>query len=125
MASLCDARASSVASSRRGYRDTDGESLLSTSECQAIADLDPSLSDGYRLVYDREVPFELRIQSSTQREVGNLEGIKVRVLTEHTGEAMRVELLSETDLFFCYSCTVTEAGYDALRQDQKLTCPYQ
>ena len=27
-----------------------------------IEELDPSLADGHRIIYDREVPFELRIQ---------------------------------------------------------------
>ena len=28
----------------------------------SIAEMDPSIADGYRVIYDREVPFELRLQ---------------------------------------------------------------
>ena len=40
------------------------------------------LADGHRIVYDREVPFELRIQDSNTgpQEVGTLEAIKVKIL---------------------------------------------
>ena len=39
-------------------------------------------ADGHRIVYDREVPFELRIQDSNTgpQEVGTLEAIKVKIL---------------------------------------------
>ena len=37
---------------------------------------------GHRVIYDREVPFELRIHDPTSgpQEVGSLEGIRVRIL---------------------------------------------
>lgn len=42
----------------------------------------PYLADGFRVVYDREVPFELRVQESADgpQQVGTLEAIKVKVL---------------------------------------------
>ena len=44
--------------------------------------LNPSKADGHKLVYDREVPFELRIQDSEggPQEVGTLEAVRVKVL---------------------------------------------
>lgn len=40
------------------------------------------LADGFRIIYDREVPFELRVQESADgpQQVGTLEAIKVKVL---------------------------------------------
>ncbi|CAN0538331.1 unnamed protein product, partial [Ectocarpus sp. 8 AP-2014] len=40
------------------------------------------LADGFRVIYDREVPFELRVQESADgpQQVGTLEAIKVKVL---------------------------------------------
>jgi len=40
------------------------------------------LADGHKIIYDREVPFELRIQdaSTGPQEVGTLEAIKVKLL---------------------------------------------
>ena len=44
--------------------------------------MDPSLQGGYQIIYDREAPFELRIQdpNSGPQEVGTLEAIRVKVL---------------------------------------------
>ena len=40
------------------------------------------LGEGHRIVYDREVPFELRIHDSDSgpQEVGTLEAVRVKVL---------------------------------------------
>ena len=45
--------------------------------------MDPSLSEGHAVVFDREAPFELRIQdpNSGPQEVGTLEAIRVKILT--------------------------------------------
>ena len=44
--------------------------------------MDPSLADGHNVVFDREAPFELRIQdpNSGPQEVGTLEAIRVKIL---------------------------------------------
>lgn len=39
------------------------------------------LADGHKIVYEREVPFELRIQeASGPQEVGTLEAVRVKLL---------------------------------------------
>jgi hypothetical protein len=39
----------------------------------SITEMDPSVADGYRVIYDREVPFELRLQEvSVDCRVGAL-----------------------------------------------------
>ncbi len=57
-------------------------SILNTFDFAAIEEMDPSLADGYKVIYDREVPFELRIQDANTgpQEVGTLEAIKVKLL---------------------------------------------
>ena len=57
----------------------------------SIEEMDPSVADGFRVIYDREVPFELRLQESAEgpNDVGTLEAIKVRV-----ANAPRVSLSS-------------------------------
>jgi len=96
-------------------------------EFRLIEEMDPSILDGYQIVYDREVPFELRPMVSKD-DVGALEGIKVKVLTsgeENTVTAMRVELTSEADLFFHYTCVVNHLGFAQLRDDQRLMCEFR
>ena len=36
-------------------------SMISTFDMGAVDEMDPSLAEGHRVIYDREVPFELRI----------------------------------------------------------------
>ena len=49
--------------------------------------MDPSLAEGHHVVYDREAPFELRIQdpNSGPQEVGTLEAIRVKILMMVSG----------------------------------------
>lgn len=100
-------------------------SLLNSFDFSAIEEMDPSLADGHRVIYDREVPFELRIQdpSSGPQEVGTLESIRVKVLSlgeDGNPQHIKIELTSENDLFFHYLHTVDEPGFRVMQEDQKL-----
>ncbi len=89
------------------YEERKDESILNTFNFCGIEELDPSLSEGHRLVYDREVPFELRLEDSNgPQEVGSLEGIRVKLLIigeESNPNQIRIEISSESDLFFHYT----------------------
>jgi len=88
----------------------------------SIDDLDPSLADGFRLVYDRECPLEIRVQESSQ-QVGTLEAVRVKVLVqgeEDAPAAVRVELSSDTDLFFHFSHTVDDRSFQEIQEKQQL-----
>lgn len=100
-------------------------SLLNSFDFSAIEEMDPSLADGHHVLYDREVPFELRIQdpSSGPQEVGTLESIRVKVLLlgEDTNpQHLKVELTSENDLFFHYLHATDEAQFRVIQDMQKL-----
>jgi hypothetical protein len=100
-------------------------SLLNSFDFSAIEEMDPSLADGHRVIYDREVPFELRIQdpSSGPQEVGTLEAIKVKVLLlgdDSNPQHVKLELTSENDLFFHYLHTVDESSFRNMQETQKL-----
>lgn len=45
---------------------------------------DPSQKDGFRVVYDKECPFEMRLQENDEspQEVGTLEAIRCRVCVQ-------------------------------------------
>ena len=77
------------------------------------------------VIFDREVPFELRVQQASEgpSRVGTLEAIKCKMLIqgdEHQPSAVRVELSSEADLFFHYSHMIDETGFRAVQEQQKL-----
>ncbi|ETV99780.1 hypothetical protein H310_07827 [Aphanomyces invadans] len=90
-----------------------------------VDDVDPSIAGGYRVVYDRETPFELRIQDSDNapQQVGTLEAIKVKILLlgdENDLKALKIELSTETDLFFYYSHVCDLEGFHLVQEQQKL-----
>ena len=103
----------------------DEASLLNSFDFSAIEEMDPSLADGHRVLYDREVPFELRIQdpSSGPQEVGTLESIRVKLLLlgeDASPQHLKLELTSENDLFFHYLHTADESAFRQMQDSQKL-----
>ena len=104
-------------------------SILNEFDFSVIEQMDPSLADGHRLIFDREVPFELRIQDigSGPQEVGTLEAIRVKVFIlgdESAPQHVKVELVSESDLFFHYLHAADQGGFRALQDNQKLMIDY-
>jgi len=98
---------------------------LTDFDCSAIDELDPSLSGGHRVVYEREVPLEMRVQQANDhpQEAGTLEGVKVKLLLlgdDESPTALRVELTSENDLFFHYTHTLDAEGFQLVQEQQKL-----
>ncbi|EFC39576.1 predicted protein [Naegleria gruberi] len=101
-------------------------SLLTGIDFKAIEDMDPSLAEGHRTIFDKEIPIELRTQDQNEsdNDLGTLEAIRVKILIlegEHEDEAhVKLELTSESDLFFHYSHTVGRQQFIGLQQSQKL-----
>lgn len=90
----------------------------------SLEDLDPSICDGYRVVYEREVPCECRTrQSGEEARQGVLESLKVKMLLLGSDEApasIRIELSSEADLFFHYLHVLDESEFPNVQASQKL-----
>ncbi|KAL9656522.1 hypothetical protein ABK040_005284 [Willaertia magna] len=104
---------------------TTSNSLLSGIDFKVIDEMDPSLAEGHQLIFDKEVPIELRTmdQHESESELGTLEAIRVKVLISEgdSGEAnVRVELTSEADLFFHYTHSIDNNSFQGLQQNQKL-----
>ena len=90
-------------------------------------DHDPSIADGHKVLYDREVPFEIRNQTdpseSSLQEVGTLEAIRCKILVmgeENNPLTLRIELTSENDLFFHFNHNIDEHGFRQVQEQQKL-----
>jgi hypothetical protein len=104
---------------------TTGISTDDSFDFSQIEDLDPSLSNGYRLLYDREVPVEIRSISfvGEKTNTGVLESIKVKMLvlgSEDAPQSIRLELTSEADLFFAYTHLINEGVYSSVQEQQRL-----
>lgn len=114
------------------------QSVLNAFDFSAIDEMDPSLAEGHTVVFDREAPFELRIQdpNSGPQEVGTLEAIRVKILQlvsnpryeqltllqgeQNNLQNVKIELTSENDLFFHYTHIVDEDSFRHMQENQKL-----
>jgi hypothetical protein len=85
----------------------DENTILGSFDFTSIEELDPSLSEGHRLTYDREVPFELRLEDTNgPQEVASFEAIRAKVLImgdDGNPTQIRIELSCENDLFFHFT----------------------
>lgn len=126
------------------------EQIFSTPD---LSDLDPSTQGGYRLLFAREwcvcgphepraggphtpapsgrprSPLEMRLQTSDEapQEIGTLEAILCKVLVAGDPSApssVKVELSSESDLFFHYTHVAEERTWKAMRDEQRLMVEY-
>merc|ERR1719345_108115 len=100
-------------------------SFLDAFDFTAIEEMDPSLAEGHRVVYDRECPFELRVQDAETgpQEVGTLEAVRCKILAlgdDPSPQHCRIELTSENDLFFHYTHSVDDHGFRSMQEHQKL-----
>eukprot|EP00992_Anisonema_acinus_P004538 TRINITY_DN1595_c0_g1_i1.p1 TRINITY_DN1595_c0_g1~~TRINITY_DN1595_c0_g1_i1.p1 ORF type:complete len:243 (+),score=22.18 TRINITY_DN1595_c0_g1_i1:39-767(+) len=128
---MCSKYGDVMQASHQGTANEAGNySLMSSLDFRAIDEMDPSLAEGHRVMYDREVPFELRTQESSQKphDVGTLEGVKTKVLVlgeDNNILSLRIELSSESDLFFHYTCNINFNGFRQLQEEQKLMCEFK
>eukprot|EP00735_Rhodelphis_limneticus_P006346 TRINITY_DN18742_c0_g1::TRINITY_DN18742_c0_g1_i1::g.15231::m.15231 TRINITY_DN18742_c0_g1::TRINITY_DN18742_c0_g1_i1::g.15231 ORF type:complete len:254 (-),score=18.89,McrBC/PF10117.4/0.012,MCM_N/PF14551.1/0.73 TRINITY_DN18742_c0_g1_i1:528-1289(-) len=101
------------------------DSVLNTFDFSHIDELDPAIADGHRVIYDREVPFEMRneVDPSHAQDVGNLEAIRAKVLVlgdEHNPSNVRLELTSEANLFLHFIHNMTQDSFRSMQEQQKL-----
>lgn len=102
-----------------------------------LDELDPSLSDGFKCIYEKEVPIEIRTVIGPSREALSedistplQETIKLKILTKggelnHSNEIagctnVRMEFSSESDLFFHYYSSFASDTFDAYKEQQRL-----
>eukprot|EP00930_Biecheleria_cincta_P052811 TRINITY_DN38103_c0_g1_i1.p1 TRINITY_DN38103_c0_g1~~TRINITY_DN38103_c0_g1_i1.p1 ORF type:complete len:254 (+),score=54.42 TRINITY_DN38103_c0_g1_i1:32-793(+) len=118
-------RSSGGLEEQRSIQSQGSAAMLDAFDFSSIEEMDPSLAEGHRVVYDREVPFELRVQDADAgpQEVGTLEAIRCKILAlgdELSPQHCRIELTSENDLFFHFTHNVDEHGFRSMQEQQKL-----
>ena len=94
----------------KNYREEENKSIdnvVGNFDFSAIEELDPSLVEGHRINYDKEVPFELRLEDNNgPQEVASFEAIRAKILilgNDSNPEQIRIELSCENDLFFHFT----------------------
>ena len=112
---------SSIYTNSNITKDSDNNNILCNFDFSEIDSKDPSLSEGHKLIYNREVPFELRLEDNDgPQEVASFESIRCKVLT-----AGDVELSCENDLFFHFTSDIDEETYKIMQENQKLTVNFK
>ena len=116
---------SSIYTNSNITKDSDNNNILCNFDFSEIDSKDPSLSEGHKLIYNREVPFELRLEDNDgPQEVASFESIRCKVLT--AGDAqIRIELSCENDLFFHFTSDIDEETYKIMQENQKLTVNFK
>ena len=96
----------------------------------AIEEMDPSISGGFKSIFDQELNFHIRfiekdVQSS--EEYNSLEPLKLRLLI--TGDIsqpqqFRIEITSENDIFFQYTHSCNAQSFEAIKENQALNIEF-
>ncbi|CAD8176502.1 unnamed protein product [Paramecium pentaurelia] len=94
-----------------------------------LEDIDPSLEGGFKIQFNKEINIETRISNANTgpQEIGTLEQIKVKILVQGDQQAfenLKIELTSETDLFFNYIAIIDKENFKKIKEEQKLTIEY-
>ena len=102
--------------------------VLANFDFSEIDAKDPSLSEGHKLIYNREVPFELRLEDNEgPQEVASFEAIRCKILIggeENNPIQIRLELSCENDLFFHFTSDIDEETFKIMQESQKLTVKF-
>ena len=104
---------------------TDTNDILANFDFKEIEEKDPSLREGDKLLYDREVPFELRLEDNNgPQEIASFEALHCKILCggpENNPEQLRIELSCENDLFFHFTSDIDQETFKIMQENQKLT----
>ncbi len=90
--------------------------------------MDPSLENNFRVIYNKEIPMEIRLVETETPETGSQEVINAKLLVQgevQNPQMVKIELTSEADLFFHYSKIETIESFQQLKQDQQLTLEFE
>ena len=94
----------------KNYKDEENKStdnVFKNFDFSAIEELDPSLGEGHRISYDKDVPFELRLEDNNgPQEVASFEAVRAKILIlgdDNNPHQVRIELSCENDLFFHFT----------------------
>ena len=104
---------------------TDSNDIIASFDFRDIEEKDPSLSEGHKMLYDRDVPFELRLEDNNgPQEVVSFEALRCKILCggfENNPIQIRIELSCENDLFFHFTSDIDEETFKIMKESQKLT----
>lgn len=102
------------------------EDAIEKPNLSSIESKDPSLTDGLKIVYNKEVPMDLKLETKEgQKDIASFELIRVKVLSDSSSKetsptCVKVELSSENDLLFHYTSIIDEGTFAKMKKLQNL-----
>jgi hypothetical protein len=107
------------------------EDAIVTPDFSKLDAQDPSLIEGYKIIYEKELPMDLKIENKKgKKNICSYEGIIFKILTiqsssESIPSHIRIELYSENDIFFHFTSLVDEEIFKVMKEKQFLTIEYK
>ena len=105
------------------------EDALAEADFSKLELQDPSLIDNHKIIYDKEVPMDLKIENNEGlKNISSFEAIKCKILSqgnEKDPEKIRLELSCENDLFFHFTSDVNETVFKKMKEAQNLTTEFK
>jgi hypothetical protein len=109
------------------------EDAITQPDLSSIESKDPSLSDGFKIAYNKEVPLDIKLQTSEgEKDFASFEPLKCKVLSDVSGKGkdskftqVKVELSWESDLLFHYNSIIDEYTFADMKKKQNLNINFQ
>lgn len=85
---------------------------------------DPSISNGFKIIYNKEVPLDLKLETSEGiKDIALFEPIRFKILSnavskEEIPTKIKIELSWEKDLLFHYTNSVDENEFSDIKKNQ-------
>ena len=107
------------------------EDVIPEPNFSKLDNLDPSLKDGYKLVFEKEIPMDLKLENKKgKKDISSFEAIIFKVLKVQSSSKsipsnIKIELYSENDLFFHFTSILDEEKFKVMKEKQDLTINYK
>lgn len=106
------------------------EDAITKPDLSNIESKDPSLTDGFKIIYNKEVPLDVKLETKEgPKDLASFEPLRCKLLSdaeskEATPGRVKVELSWESDLLFHYTSIVDETTFLDMKKKQNLNIEF-
>ena len=116
-------------------RSSQGEFQIAINEpdLSALNELDPSLSNSFKIVYNKKVPMEIKIKKKNkEKDLASFEPINCKLLIDNNNNNndnvngknrpnhVKIELSSVNDIYFHFTNIIDEKKFKKIKKEQNL-----
>ena len=106
------------------------ENAIEKPNLSSIESKDPSLADGFKIIYNKEVPIDIKLETKGgHKDLASYEFVRFKLLSDSVSQEtgakrVKLELTNENDLLFHYTNIVDEKTFLKMKQQQNLTIEF-